>query len=302
MGSLDSIFIKEFRKTCQQRAAETGALNINDIPVPDALTTQIIPQFRRMGKVIINGIKEQYYEGLNGKISYLWVKPNLKRRQFDRFGKFKQTENGKYIYDAVALPQHCAAIISDISIKVPLAFKADGYDYVDFIKIGNRTFYIYILPRSVCYKLNEVAMVLSVNRLRSFYSAIELKLQCGHTIYLSVVPYTPSRAEASGYRVLSLGLKCDFREEWQRLYADWVEKNILYPRELTELSDYSTGVSNVAYRELDATLTEYKKYDPSKSLDITGNDDIDESAYEFDNLVSNPEGDKISSSTPKRRV
>ena len=302
MGSLDSIFIKEFRKTCQQRAAETGALNINDIPVPDVLTTQIIPQFRRMGKVIINGIKEQYYEGLNGKIAYLWVKPNLKRRQFDRFGKFKQTENGKYIYDAVALPQHCAAIISDISIKVPLAFKADGYDYVDFIKIGNRTFYIYILPRSVCYKLNEVAMVLSVNRLRSFYSAIELKLQCGHTIYLSVVPYTPSRAEASGYRVLSLGLKRDFSEEWQRLYADWVEKNILYPRELTELSDYSTGVSNVAYRELDATLTEYKKYDPSKSLDITGNDDIDESAYEFDNLVSNSEGDKISSSTPKRRV
>lgn len=283
MKSLDMIFAKEFKMTCQQRLARTGAININQIPVPDGMMTPVVPKFRKMNKVLIRGIRIEYFAELNNTTAYLWLKPNLRRRKFDRFGKFKK-ENGHFLFDDVVLPQDCAAIISEKSIRVPLAFKQEGFDYVDFLVIDGKTYYIYVVPKENCYKLNELALVISVNRLRSFYSSMELKLQSGSTIYLSVVPFQPTRAEALSYRVLSLSMKRDFSKEWSVLYAYWVEKGVLYPRELTELADYSGGVANVAYRELDATLEEYQRYNPDKSLANSGNDDFDNDVYTDINL------------------
>ena len=278
MKSLDMIFAKEFKQTCQMRLAQTGAININQIPVPKEFNTMISPtKFRRMNKVLIKGISTEYFSDLNSTVAYLWLKPNLRRRKFDRFGNFKK-ENGHFLFDDVALPQNCAAVISEVSIGVPLAFKAEGFDYVDFIKVDGKNYYIYVIPKEYCYKLNELALVISSNRLRSFYSSMELKLQSGSTIYLSVVKYNPTRVEAQSYRVLALALQRDFSSIWAKLYKYWVAQGVLYPKELTELTDYSIGISNVAYRELDATLEDYRRYS-DKSLADVGNDDFDDDIY-----------------------
>ena len=174
-------------------------------------------------------------------------------------------------------------MLSTKCIKVPLKYKAkENFDYVDFVTVGGTNYYIYIVPKCYCYKLNELCLAVSMNRMRYTYSAIELKLLSGHTIYLSVIPYKPSRASEASYRVLSIKTSRDFTKEWASLMVFWQKSGILYPRELCQLSEPVREVMNVAYRELNSTLDEYQVYDYTKSLSDTGNDSFDDENMEVD--------------------
>lgn len=276
MATLDEIFAREFRQTCQKREAITGAINLNAISVPPELSG-VQRGFEKMTKVRLKGITDEYYSRLTDSDVFLWLRPHLMRRTFDCEGRFiRDTETNKYITKDVTLPNGCCAVISDKGIGVPLKYSSkEGFDYVDFVTVNGKRYFVYIVPKQYAYKMSELCLVLSFNRLRSFYSSMELKLMSGHTLYLSVVPYSPRRAENSNYRVLKVKASRDFSVEWQQLYNYWVSSGVLYPREMCELSMPVRDITNVAYRDLNPTLEEYQIYDYTKSLKDTGNDSFD---------------------------
>lgn len=278
MSELEEIFAKEFKAMCQQRKAMTGAINLHAISVPEGLSCPVDPAVSKMSKVRIKGVQEEYFSQLNDTDVYLWVRPRLMRRTFDCDGRFiRDSKTNKYITKDVTLPQNCCAIVTEKSIKVPLKFKSrEDFEYVDYATSGNKRYMIYIVPKRYCYKVNELCMVMSFTRLRSVYSAMELKLMSGHTLYVSVIPYNPRKAHEQNYRVLSVQTSRDFSKQWKALKTYWVANGVLFPEGICALSEPIKDVMNVAYRELDPTLEDYQIYDYSKSLADTGNDSFDD--------------------------
>lgn len=265
--TLDSIFAKEFKKMSQERVAISGALSLYSLPLPSSFTGRV----DTTKKVIINGIRDEYYSKLNRTECIHWTKPNLRRRRFGSNGKFLTDANGRVLSDPVTLPNGCAAVASDIRLGVPLKYKSkEAFEYVDCLSKTlpdgsvERKF-VYIIPKEYCYTVNQLALVLSLTRLRSFYYGQEMVLQSGHTVYMYVIPFKPSSTERS-YRILRTKTRNDFSAEIEGIMKFWLDAKILYPADLTQLSEPVNGVMNVAYRVLCDTQDEFVRYDPNKSL------------------------------------
>lgn len=280
MASLDSIFYREFKQMLSQRKAISGVLNIYQLPLPTAVLNNRISTHK---KVYIRGIKDEYYSKLNNTEAYLLTRPNLRRRKFDYKGQFIKDANGKFVFEDVTLPNKCVAVVSDIKIGVPLKHKPDdNFDYVDVIsKVNTKGVrsvkYIYIIPKTYCYSLNQVALVISVNRLRSYYNGVGMALQNGNIIYLFTVPYKPSNVEKS-YRIISTKTTLDFNKELSLIKDFWLRNGIIFDPSLCILTDTegTYGRSNVAYEDLPQVLDSYVRFDIEKSLaDVKEDIDID---------------------------
>lgn len=270
MASLDEIFYKEFKAMMQERKALSGSININDIPLPESFVKSHIVSKKK--KVIIRGIQDEYYNKLNNTEVILWSRPKLESRKFGHDGQFLYDKDGHVLKKEVTLPHNCVAIISDKSIGVPLKFKTkEDFRYVDYIehKIDEEHSeyrFIYIIPRHYCYELNQLALVLSFNKLKNFYWGIEVAFQSGHTVFMYVMPYRVTTADVP-YRVLMTGTNFDdFNIAIGEINEYWMKLNILFNREECELVDSVKGRSNAAYMDLDPTLDEYTKFNPEKSL------------------------------------
>lgn len=265
--SLDLIFAKEFKAMAQQRVAYSGAINLYDLPLPKDFRSGA----SSMKKVLLRGIREEYYSKLNNVECLHWTRPNLKRRKFGSDGQILTDSNGKAITVDVPLPNGCAAIATDVKLGVPLKFKSkEGFDYVDCITKPRpdgsvERKYIYIIPKKYCYSINQLALVLSLNKLRSFYFGQEMVLQSGHTVYLYVVPYRPGGNEKP-YRVLCTKTRNAFGAEVDAIMRFWLQSNILFPLEMTQLSEPFKGEMNVGFRVLCSSLEEFVRYNPDKSL------------------------------------
>lgn len=265
--SLDELFAKEFRATSQQRAGISGALSLYSLPLPESFSGKV----EMTRKVIVNGINDQYYSKLNKTECIHWTKPNLRRRRFGSDGQYIKGADGKVIADAVTLPQNCAAVVSTTRLAVPLKYKPkEAFDYVDFMSkkrpdgsVERR--FVYIVPKCYCYAVNQLALVLSLNKLRTFYYGQAMVLQSGHTVYMYVIPFKPSTVERS-YRILKTKTRNDFGAEIDEIMKYWLGHNILYPIELTSLSEPVKGMMNVAYHVLSDTQDEFVRFDPNKSL------------------------------------
>jgi len=167
---LDELFAREFRAMAQQRVALSGALSLYSIPLPASFSGKV----ENVKKVIVNGVHDEYYSKLNGVECIHWTKPNLRRRRFGSDGKYICGADGRVITDSVTLPQSCAAVATSVRIAVPLKYKPkEAFDYVDFASRLNpdgskERRYVYIIPKNYCYAINQLALVLSLNKLRSF--------------------------------------------------------------------------------------------------------------------------------------
>lgn len=236
-------------------------LILKDVPAPSYKVC-------KANLVLLRGIKEQYYSLLNNSESMLWTRPDLKKRKFNSNGEFLRDANGSVLSEDIPLPHGCVAVISSIKINVPLSYKpTDAFQYVDYISSDKTksVMYIYIVPKTYCYKLNQTALVLSSKSLRSYYDGIKLYLQNGHPVYMCVVPYNPVGAEKS-YRVLATKTSLDFKSEVNEVLALWEKSGVIFPRCLTSLSEPVKGVENCGYQLLNPVLDEYARYDIDKSL------------------------------------
>lgn len=286
----EEIFYQEFMAMMNQRKAYRGVIALNNIPLPPnnwGVDTH--------DKVMIRGINEEYYNKLNDTEAILWSKPRLVRRKFDHNMQFimRKDDPSKPELEEVTLPHKCVAIVSEVKIDVPYSvetrtgkrvkYKAsDGFEYVDVInKVkpnGERIVrYIYIVPKVYCYKENQVALVISFNRLRSYYSGAQVSLTNGQYLYLHVIPYKPTSNVSKNYRVLKTQTSSqDFNEDVKNLVNFWVSNSVMFnPSDCVMYEGYK-GKENLAYELMPPVLEEFVTYDPLHSMadDAETEDDL----------------------------
>lgn len=268
MQSLEQIFAKEFKQMTQERQAMSGVLDIRGIAVPKFACG--IDSKRR---ILIKGIDDEFYGKLNDEPVVYWARPNLKRRKFGAGGAFLRDKNGNLIIEDVALPQGSVAVISKRRIGVPLKHKPsdDGLKYIDCVGKSESIKYIYTIPKKYCYLMKQCAFVISLTRLRNFYAGCSIVLQSGHTIYVHVIPYNPTK-ESHNYRVLATKTSCNFKDEYNQLMQFWIDNNIIFKTADTMLVEPINGSYSVSYREFPTSMTEFMSYDLEKSMAVTTED------------------------------
>lgn len=283
----------------QQRKAYRGVIALTDIPIPEnnwSIDTH--------DKVYIRNINEEYFNKLNDTEAILWSKPKLIRRKFDHNMEFimRKDDPTKFEFEDVVLPHGSVAIVSDEKIDVPYStttrtgrkvkYKpSDGFTYVDVInKVapnGTRIIkYIYIIPKCYCYKENQAALVISFNKLRSYYSGAQVSLTNGQYLYLHAIPYKPTSNTPKNYRVLKTQTSSqEFDEDVSALINYWVSNNIMFNPADCEMCEGYKGKENMAYELLPPVLDEFIRYDSMHSMS-----DVKESEEDLGLLDSEGKG------------
>ena len=269
MASLDEIFYKEFTQMMYQLKGMNGVTNLEEVPLPPECADRFF--IEKKPKVYIGDIREEYYSKLAGTEALLWGTSALKKRKFDHNGEFMKDKDDNYILQDVICPSGNIAIVSDISIGVPTKFKSrEGCQYVDMISKelpdGRKIYrFVYIIPKKYCYKLNQTALVLSWNKLRRFYSGVGISLTNGSTLYVYIVPYSPTKT-AHNYRVLMTKTSVDYTEEIEMLRDFWIRTGYMFNPEVCQIYDYVKGRENMAILGINGVLEDYERYDLNKSM------------------------------------
>ena len=163
-----------------------------------------------------------------------------RQRVIDKATKqFKKDSEGKYLYKDIQVPSGSMIIVSSRNISVPYKYWEkceDGYGYVDYSiseKYGIE--YIYIVPKTVLYKLNQTALVLSVKDMKN-YRGMGYTTWRNGKIFLHIVPYNPN-SRYTGSRVLKTGCTLDYNKEIMEIVDFWQLNNVIPEIGLCKLED-----------------------------------------------------------------
>lgn len=291
----EELFFKEFNAMVLALRAYNGPVNIYDMPLPD------IPFHRELHEIAyIQGIETEYYNKLNESEAIIWKEGKLKRRKFDYRGEYMTDSDGNVITEEVTLPQDCIAIVSEIRIGVPYKFKTEeSFAYVDMVKRDDKIYYVYIVPKKYCYKINQTALILNTNKMRVYYQGIGLTLKNGSIVYLYVIPYKPTQKER-GYRVLCSHTNIDYSKEFVAIRDYWLQNNYMFNPALCNLYEGTKGRNNAALIEFPTVLDEYERFNIDKPM---SNDTLDEFELEdnFQDTESSPQGEAFLNSKRRER-
>lgn len=271
----EELFFKEFNTMVLSLRAYNGPVNIYDMPLPD------IHFHRELHEIAyIQGINTEYYNKLNDSEALIWKEGKLKRRKFDYRGEYMLDAEGNVLTEEVTLPQDCIAVVSEIQIGVPYKFKTEEpFAYVDMVKRNDKIYYVYIVPKKYCYKINQTALVLNTNKMRVYYQGIGLTLKNGSVIYLYVIPYKPTQKE-KGYRVLCSHTDVDYTNEFVAIRDYWLQNNYMFNPALCNLYEGTKGRNNAAMIEFPTVLDEYERFNMEKPMSV---DTLDE--FELDDGI-----------------
>ena len=210
MTTLDEIFKKEFNLS-RNNMSNQG--NIYDLKLPKG-------SLPKRDFYTVKNITEGYYDTLND--SNVMVLPKgypLTRRLLNSDGQFRIKKDGSFFTINVKLPKDSVAVVYNKPIGLPYNHqtKTGGYDYVDYFDIkddngnivGRR--YIYILPKSVLYKVNFNALALSTKKMKSF-AGLSIKTWGYGVLHLCVIPYKPNLTYTSTQLLYAKG-SLDFSKE-----------------------------------------------------------------------------------------
>lgn len=287
MGSeeLDKEFYKEFIQTMRERKAYIGAFNLQSLFIPEQLSTEV----PKTETIMLRGIRVEHYSSLNNTECLRIGRANLVRRLYNSKGEFKRDSNGNLLTEEVDVPHGSIAILSDVNIHVPAAFKEDGFNYVDYLerqlKDGKiKRSYIYIIPKRYCYRVNKVALIVANNKQTQTYAGYHVYLQNGHDIYLQVVPFKPSSSKNAGKRVISLKNSIDFEKEMTYLLKAWIQKKIIFDPRYFEVEGCKVG--NLVFEPITANLDFYEIIDVEHNLENENELDAETTFFEGgDNAV-----------------
>lgn len=291
----EELFFKEFNAMVLALRAYNGPVNIYDMPLPD------IPFHRELHEIAyIQGIETEYYNKLNESEAIIWKEGKLKRRKFDYRGEYMTDSDGNVITEEVTLPLDCIAIVSEIRIGVPYKFKTEeSFAYVDMVKRDDKIYYVYIVPKKYCYKINQTALILNTNKMRVYYQGIGLTLKNGSIVYLYVIPYKPTQKER-GYRVLCSHTNIDYSKEFVAIRDYWLQNNYMFNPALCNLYEGTKGRNNAALIEFPTVLDEYERFNIDKPM---SNDTLDEFELEdnFQDTESSPQGEAFLNSRRREK-
>lgn len=210
MATLDDIFKKEFNQT-RNNLPNQG--NIYDLKLP----TGSLP---RRDFYTVKNISEDYYSSMNDcNVMVLPKGYPLTRRLLNSDGQFRVKKDGSFFTINVKLPKDSVVVVYNKPIGLPYNYqtKTGGYDYVDYYDmkdddgnlLGRR--YIYILPKSVLYKVNFNALALSTKKMKAF-AGLSIKTWGYGVLHLCVIPYKPNLTYTSTQLLYAKG-GLDFSKE-----------------------------------------------------------------------------------------
>ena len=218
MATLDEIFKGEFNKT---RNNLKGCVSIYDLGIkPKSLPKNDFYN--------VKGVEVEYYKKLND--SNVMLVPcgfELRRRLLKAKdeGGFRRDKDGNIRTVEVSVPRGSVAVMSPMPLGLPFSFKAEGYDYVDYIEEGGKRRYIYILPTSVLYKTNFNALAISTKKMKCF-SGVAIKTWNMGILNICVVPYKVGRTYESTI-ILKVKQSLDFTKDVAQLTKVLESKGVI---------------------------------------------------------------------------
>ena len=216
MASLDDLFVKEFRS----RIRNFGSKDIFNAPLPDSVKDWEVTGCDVFA--VKGDIDDEYY----GKLKSTVVKDiprgsKVAKRKYDKATRsFMRNDDGTFIYEDVTIPTGSKAVVSDKSISLPYGYKKEGFGYVDFVQTGSKIKYIYIIPKIYLYKVNQVALALSVKNMKN-YSGMGYVTWDNGTVFLHLIPYNP-RASYVGSKILKTKAGLSFDKEIKEIVDYWM--------------------------------------------------------------------------------
>lgn len=265
MATLDEIFKSEFNKT---RNNLKGYISIYDLGIkPKSLPKNDFYN--------VKGVEVDYYSKLND--SNVMILPRgyeLRRRLLKAKdeGGFRTDKDGNVRTVVVSVPKGSVAVMSPMPIGLPFSFKAEGYDYVDYIEVDGKRRYIYILPTSVLYKANFNALALSTKKMKAF-SGVAVKTWNMGILNICIVPYKVGRTYESTI-ILKVKQSLDFSKDVDQLIKVLESKGVI-----SNPVDYMTEEGeNIGVSPIDPSFDsiEYNPLEPTSLADanIKGVEDI----------------------------
>lgn len=267
MKTIDNVFYRDFRDMMNTRRGIT-TFNYVDIPLPELKT--MLNGTPKGYMATVKGIKEPFFERLNGEEVQLVGRTTLKKRQVLSDGSFRKDSKENFVYTQIPVKHDCVAILSRRSVGLKRFVEvngmkkehkvSEGFRYVDYIETENGRKYIYIVPKTFVYRLSLCALVLTPNKHRVYYKGCKLALQNGNYIYLHVIPF--KFRENLSYRVLGVKAGFDFDTEVNQILRFWTEIGVIFDPKLTALEGTVSGVTNLGIMDLEGTcsLEDYVPY------------------------------------------
>ena len=260
MKSLEDVFKSEFRN----EIANIGYKDIYKIPLPEVCKSWDVSGTELYA---VKGITTPYYENLNKKIVKRLPKSAVaKRRVIDKATRsFLKDDDGNFVYEDYTVPTGSIVIVSEVKIELPFKFykrpSKEGYGYIDFIqKKEGTTEYMYVLPESVLYKVNQTALALSVKNMKNFSGSGYMTWSSG-MIFLHIIPYKPN-SKYDGTRILKTGYSLDYCGEVRSIVNYWQANRVIPNIALCTLNDGT----NLAMK---GTVVGYESYTPVESLALS---------------------------------
>jgi hypothetical protein len=252
MKTLEDVFIKEFK----DEVSNIGYKDIYKMPLPPECSNW---EVSGTDLFAVKGIEKEYFNLLDKTI--VRRPPSgfvVKRRVIDKVTRsYKKGEDGSFVYEDYTVPNKSMVVISDKKIDLPYKdYKypsKDGYGYIDFIQKGDKVEYLYVLPKTVLYKINQTALALSVKNMKDYWGRGIVTWAMG-TVFLHIIPYKPN-SQYIGTKILKTGYTLDYSKDLNTLLRFWQITGVIPNLALTVLSDGS----NIALKD---TVVGYESYVP----------------------------------------
>lgn len=250
--------MREFRNAVR----EVGYKDIYKVPLPEEVKTWKVSGTEVYG---VQGVEKPYYSDLNRSFVRKLPKDMVaKRRTIDKVTRgFKTNIDGSYVYEDYKVPTGSIVVLSGKKINLPFSEylkPVEGYGYIDFATTSEGVVYMYVLPKSVLYKVNQTALVLSVKDMKD-YSGMGYTTWNMGKIFLHIIPYSP-RSQYTGSKVLKTASSLDYSNEIKLIVDYWQKVGLIPNIGLCKLQDDSNLVTK-------PTIIGYDEYNPIESLPLS---------------------------------
>lgn len=223
MHTLEDLFVREFKQSVHL----LGSKDVFSVKLPEVCKGWQVSgseQYR------VFGINTEYYDRLNDTVVKRLPKGYVaKRRVVDKTTRsYKKDVDGSFVYQDYKVPSGSVIVVSSVSIGLPYSRylkPVEGYDYIDFVREGGKISYLYAIPGTCLYKINQTALALSVKNMKNYDGAGFLTWEDG-VIYLHVIPYNPNSSYI-GSKILKTGMTLDYSSEIKMITDYWERINFI---------------------------------------------------------------------------
>ena len=232
MQNLETLFVRELRDS----VVVNGAKDIYKIPLPQECAGWNVSGCQMYA---VRGCEEEDFKQLEGFLVKALPRGVVaKQRVIDPSTRKFKVEDGKYAYKNYPIQSGSIAVISKRKLVLPYKWwqgTENGFGYIDYKMSKSGMEYLYVLPKSILYRVHQTALVLSVKNMKNFAGMGYTTWNNGK-IFLHVVPYNPN-ASYVGSRVLATGCTLDYSEKITKIVDFWQVVGLVPEIRLCQLMD-----------------------------------------------------------------